>query len=414
MGAPLTAQVVQREEVREKLLNTIESASVRYRNRQVTSVYQNLQNTITEESKKRIEQLAKQKHALRLRVAALKKETDAQAKALENLRFNQMALKSKAVDQRESIRDLIWRIEMGNAVRDSGPEMMRTLVNSVNATGLRQMAFTSMQRDAILELRLQLAKKAEKQAENENLTAINLHAAAGKSNADFETLRGELEKLQIDYLNEVSRAANAKTGLLLSQSELKQAKNDIAEIHRQVLRMQSTLARLDEQARRKSERSLIELGIINGKPGEYSEDTTASSEIKQTLTWPVQGRITAGFREASYFRFFGIPHNGIDIAVPQKTAVRSAADGVIFVVREGGATGYTYVLAGHANGIATLYGHLSSVLVAPGQTVRAGQVIGLSGGEPGTPGAGPTTTGQHLHFEVIQRGANINPMSVLP
>jgi murein DD-endopeptidase MepM/ murein hydrolase activator NlpD len=87
---------------------------------------------------------------------------------------------------------------------------------------------------------------------------------------------------------------------------------------------------------------------------------------------------------------------------------------VVFVVREGGLTGYTYVLIGHASGFATLYGHLSSVLVTPGQTVKAGQAIGLSGGEPGTAGAGPTTTGQHLHFEVIQSGVNINPLTVLP
>jgi murein DD-endopeptidase MepM/ murein hydrolase activator NlpD len=109
-----------------------------------------------------------------------------------------------------------------------------------------------------------------------------------------------------------------------------------------------------------------------------------------------------------------VPHYGIDIVVGENTPVRSAAEGVVFLVRDGGDTGYTYVLIGHRGGMATLYGHLRLVNVATGQDVSAGQVIGLSGGKPGTPGAGPLTTAPHLHFEVIQNGSNVDPRTVLP
>ncbi len=413
MGSPLAAQV-SREEVREELRSTIESASARYRNRQSNSAYRSLQEEVMASSKKRIEQLDKKKQELRGLVAAAKAEVDAQQKGLENLRGKKMALESKAVDMREAVRALVLRDELHATLDASGPELLRSILHGAASESLRANALESMQRDALMEVRLQLADKAEEAAGQTDFEFLGLYEEAGKRAAKLETLQSQLMHAQQDYLDEVSRSENASNGLLLSQAQLNQAKSDIAEIHRQVLQYQKQLARLDEQARRKSERSLIELGILGSKPGEYSADQTTPQEARVSFSWPVSGRMTAGYREASYFKYFGIPHNGIDIAVVQGTAVRSAADGVVFVVREGGRTGYTYVLVGHASGYATLYGHLSAVTVAPGQSVRVGQVLGLSGGEPGTEGAGPTTTGQHLHFEVIQGGVNVNPTSVLP
>lgn len=59
------------------------------------------------------------------------------------------------------------------------------------------------------------------------------------------------------------------------------------------------------------------------------------------------------------------------------------------------------------------YGHLSSFNVSPGDTVSAGQVIGLSGGQVGAPGAGETT-GPHLSYDVLGRnGQYIDPTNLL-
>jgi murein DD-endopeptidase MepM/ murein hydrolase activator NlpD len=87
---------------------------------------------------------------------------------------------------------------------------------------------------------------------------------------------------------------------------------------------------------------------------------------------------------------------------------------IILPFAYGGEKGYSYILIVHRDGYATLYGHLSSFLVATGDQVKKGQVIGLSGATPGTHGAGPMTTGPHLHFEVIKNGKHIDPLSVLP
>jgi len=61
----------------------------------------------------------------------------------------------------------------------------------------------------------------------------------------------------------------------------------------------------------------------------------------------------------------------------------------------------------HPNGVVTMYGHISTSLVNPGDTVYQGQTIALMGGQPGTPGAG-NSTGCHVHFGV--RGAR-NPFA---
>jgi murein DD-endopeptidase MepM/ murein hydrolase activator NlpD len=133
-----------------------------------------------------------------------------------------------------------------------------------------------------------------------------------------------------------------------------------------------------------------------------------------TFVWPVSGAITAGFFDKDYEHVFGVPHRAIDIATRQSSPVHAITDGVVYAVHDGGLTGYSYVLLGHANGYSSLYGHVSQFLVRAGETVSAGQVIALSGGTPGTHGAGHMTTGAHLHVEVMKDGVHIDPRTVLP
>ncbi|MBZ9571871.1 LysM peptidoglycan-binding domain-containing protein [Patescibacteria group bacterium] len=88
--------------------------------------------------------------------------------------------------------------------------------------------------------------------------------------------------------------------------------------------------------------------------------------------------------------------------------IYAAAGGKVLRVQYGwnkGAGNYLTVL--HPNGVVTMYGHIASSLVSPGEQVSQGQMIALMGGQPGTPGAG-RSTGCHLHFGV--RGAK-NPFA---
>jgi murein DD-endopeptidase MepM/ murein hydrolase activator NlpD len=94
-------------------------------------------------------------------------------------------------------------------------------------------------------------------------------------------------------------------------------------------------------------------------------------------------------------------HNGIDIAIPEGTPVKAVAPGV--VVYSGLRSGYGYtVLVEHANGMITIYGHNSRLLVAQGQPVDTDTTIALSGSTG-------RSTGPHLHFEAWQGGVNVTP-----
>lgn len=99
-------------------------------------------------------------------------------------------------------------------------------------------------------------------------------------------------------------------------------------------------------------------------------------------------------------------HQGVDIAAPHGTGVYVAAEGR--VMRAGyDADGYgRFVEVQHANGMNTLYGHLSRLDVATGDTLDPGSRLGLVGSTG-------RSTGPHLHFEVRRGDRRLNPEQVI-
>jgi murein DD-endopeptidase MepM/ murein hydrolase activator NlpD len=148
----------------------------------------------------------------------------------------------------------------------------------------------------------------------------------------------------------------------------------------------------------------------------YDFELSGEYEIGEKLNWPVKPikGISAYFHDANYKATFGIPHNAIDIPTPQGSAIKAPAAGVVYKVKNNGDESYSYIIIAHKGGILTVYGHVSEVLVKEREVVLPGEIIALSGGTPGTKGAGYLTTGPHLHFEVIKNGKHIDPLLVLP
>ena len=122
------------------------------------------------------------------------------------------------------------------------------------------------------------------------------------------------------------------------------------------------------------------------------------SQGSGTLTWPTNG----GYISSSYGYRWGRMHRGIDIARPSNRTIKAADHGVVSFAGYEGGFGNKIVI-NHNNGMQTIYAHLSSINVTPGQKIEKGTPIGIMG----TTG---NSTGIHLHFEVHQGGATQNPM----
>ena len=103
-----------------------------------------------------------------------------------------------------------------------------------------------------------------------------------------------------------------------------------------------------------------------------------------------------------YRRSFRRQHYGTDIKVFVGDTIRAAFSGKVRVVAFERSGYGNYVVIRHANGLETVYGHMSRHLCKPNQIVRAGDVIGL-GGNTGR------STGSHLHFETRFLGQFIDP-----
>ncbi|MFQ5823950.1 MAG: peptidoglycan DD-metalloendopeptidase family protein [bacterium] len=98
-------------------------------------------------------------------------------------------------------------------------------------------------------------------------------------------------------------------------------------------------------------------------------------------------------------------HNGIDISAHYGTKIHAAATGLVEMARMRYRLNKGYgrvVIINHGYGYKTLYGHLSKILVKPGQKVKRWDVIGLSGNSG-------RATGPHLHYEVWHNGQPQNP-----
>jgi len=142
-----------------------------------------------------------------------------------------------------------------------------------------------------------------------------------------------------------------------------------------------------------------------GNDGQFFEASGMGAQRTGLIMPVVGGHVTSefGMRRHPILGYSRL-HAGIDFGAGYGSPIYAVGDGAVIYAGWHGGHG-NYVRLDHGGGYATGYGHMSRIAVSPGMRVRAGQVIGYVGSTG-------LSTGPHLHYELYQGGAPVNPMNV--
>ncbi len=230
--------------------------------------------------------------------------------------------------------------------------------------------------------------------------------------------KNNLEQDQEVKVQKNKELLSLKEDLLRKRDALGYEKDNKENILVQTSSREKEFQSLLDQAKSEQTQATYEiLSLENSVRQRLSDlDSSKLEKLDSDFVWPVtKNYITATFHDPDYpYRNIIGEHSAIDIRASQGTTLRATASGYVAKVKFNGSRSYAYIMIIHGDGYSSVYGHVSKVLVSEDDYVLQGQVIGASGGMPGTPGAGYFTTGPHLHFEIRKNGIPVNPLDYLP
>ncbi len=151
--------------------------------------------------------------------------------------------------------------------------------------------------------------------------------------------------------------------------------------------------------------ALIQPGETLFVPGGEINEYEYKKAMGTLFVYPSSGRLTSGYGYRSD-PFTGIRrmHYGIDLAGPVGTAIKATMGGTVASVGNQPRGYGKYVVVQHPHGFQSLYGHLDTIYVRRGETIRQGQKLG----EMGNTGR---STGSHLHFSLYKNNVPVNPLN---
>lgn len=213
-----------------------------------------------------------------------------------------------------------------------------------------------------------------------------------KSQQDLEARRAEADKLLAELIATGAEyealLADADYKAAMLNDEISDAEAEIKRIeHEQWLSTSKPATSIPSVPPSASNNSVKVEGVTWVKPCNYVLLTSPFGY----RTHPVYGD----------WRF----HYGVDLAGPMGTPIVATRAGTVVTATYDSSAGY-YVTIDHQDGFSSKYLHMTHYVVAPGDYVNAGQVIGYMGSTG-------TSTGSHLHFSILYNGTHMNPMDYI-
>lgn len=281
-------------------------------------------------------------------------------------------------------------------------------------TKMRQLNYLNLLNEAGQQMVDKLASLGDELKDQEaNLEVKHAELAKLQENLANEKKQLEYEKIAKENLMKLTLGQEKLYSKLLEQSQ-KEQYTMVQDVKDLSSALEVVKQKIAEDGENFDPSQYI--GLLDEKTRSlYDFISNAPMLNPEGLSWPVlpEKGISAYFHDSSYASTFGVAHQAVDVPVYQGSPIHAPADGIVYKTKDNG-YGYSYVIVAHSNGYSTVYGHVSEILVHEGDQIVQGQILGLTGGMPGTKGAGYMTTGPHLHFELLKDGKHIDPLNYLP
>lgn len=283
----------------------------------------------------------------------------------------------------------------------------RRLVEAAKAAEARKSAEKTAEKAAGAAKLAEARRTADKAAEAAKLAeARKGHVRPGQvAKADDKPVRKieikdakaevKADTAKADAAKEAAKEASKKAKAAEAEAKLAEAKLAKAEAAKDAARKVAEAKAAETAAKDKeATKAPVKVAAVE-QPKAEPASTGSVAAPEQSFRWPAKGRVISGYGTSG--------NEGINISVPEGTAVKAAEDGTVAYAGSD-VKGYgKLVLVRHSNGYVSAYAHNGELDVRPGEKVKRGQTIAKSG-------ASGNVTSPQLHFEIRKGATPVDPM----
>lgn len=248
-----------------------------------------------------------------------------------------------------------------------------------------------------------LLEKLEEVEKNHIEAIVKLNKLRVNANRDIVIYSEELEKMQQKKLY-LSQFIELYTNGSLQTNTIGGIFESPKSVHDTILSMVDSLYKKEYNVSFNIFDKIQELEALN-----------TNTIYPHAIAWPIYpiAEIETFFDDEVFRQTNGFPHRWLQVKAVQNTPIYSIRDGIVYHVTDTDSIGINWMLILHNDGYISTYTYINKSVVKAGDIVRRWQLLGYSGGEPGTRGAWFIAPGSNLSFSVFKNGAPIDPLSLL-